>query len=291
MGQSQSKAKKLLYNDFCPYGPTMKKALFLLLFLISLVILTVRFGDAGIKKIIGSYEKSGINVLSIPEGAQVFLDNKEVGETPFENQDFISREYILKIQKDKLTWEGKVNLNAGTITVINRELALDIASSAGEILTMEKGKGVTVVSNPGGADVEVDGKNIGKTPITLNIDSGEHTFNISRTNYLKRSIRARLQQGYNLTINTDLALSEADLSTIAAPVITATPQLLVKNTPTGFLRVRDKGSLNSKEIAQVKPGDSLILLEELGNWDRVRLSDGTEGFVSAAYVEKKAGSP
>ena len=85
----------------------------------------------------------------------------------------------------------------------------------------------------------------------------------------------------------DLALSEADLTTVAAPVITQTPQVIVKETPTGFLRVRDKASLSGKEIAQVKPGDSLILLEELTGWDRVRLSDGTEGFVSSTYVEKK----
>lgn len=266
----------------------MKKATVLLLLLISIVILSVRFGGIGIKNIIGNNEKSGINVLSMPDGAQVFLDEKEVGKTPFEDKNLTGKEYILRIQKDQLNWEGKVNLISGTITVVNRELALDIASSAGEILTLEKGKGVTIVSNPGGADVEIDGKNMGKTPVALNIDSGEHTFNISHTNYLKRSIRAKSQQGYNLTINTDLALSEVDLSTIITPVITTTPEVLVKNTPTGFLRIRDKASLNGREIAQVKPGDSLILLEELGGWDRVRLADGKEGFVSSVYVEKKA---
>ena len=274
------------YNDLIQ----MKKTLFLFLLLISVVVLIMKFGEEQFKVLIGVSDKSGINIATFPTAARVFLDNIETGTTPFEGKDLISKEYILKIQKDNLDWEGKVNLNPGVVTLVNRDLALGIASSAGEILTLEKGQGVTVISTPSNADVEIDGKNIGKTPIAVNIDTGEHTFNISHSNYLNRSIRAQVLKNYNLTMTVDLALSEADLSTPQAPVITKTPQLIVKNTPTGFLRVRDKASLNGKEIAQVKPGDTLILLESLGSWDRVRLSDGTEGFVSSDYVSKKTGS-
>lgn len=265
----------------------MKKTIFLLLLLISILVLIMRFGEPQFKDLLGVNEKSGLNVKSLPDSAQVFLDDKEAGKTPFEGKDLIPKEYLLKIQKDNLRWEGKVDLNPQVITIVNRELALGIASAAGEILTLEKGQGVTIISNPTSAEVEIDGKSMGKTPVTLNIDPGEHTFNVSHASYLKRSIRAQTVQNYNLTINVDLALSEADLSNISTPVITETPKVIVKNTPTGFLRVRDKASLNGKEVAQVKPNDTLILLEEQGGWDRVRLSDGTEGFVSADYVLKK----
>lgn len=265
----------------------MRKTIFLLLLLISVVVLLVRFGETEFKNVLGVRERGGINVLSVPEGAQVFLDNQEVGKTPFEDKDLAVKEYLLKIQKDNLVWQGKISLASGTITAVNRDLASEIASSAGEILTLEKGRGVTIVSNPSAADIEIDGKNMGKTPITVDIGTGEHTFNVSHSNYLKRSIRAKLPANYNLTITADLALSEADLSTITTPVITQTPEVLVTDTPTGFLRVRDQASLNGKEVAQVKPGDTLILLEELSNWDRVRLSNGTEGFVSSSYVSKK----
>ncbi len=267
----------------------MKKTLLLLLLLISVVVLIVRFGGKEFRGLLGAGEKSGINVLSVPEAAQVFLDGNQVGQTPFEDKNLINKQYLLKIQKDNLKWEGKVSLTPGVVTVVNRELTSDIASSAGEVLTLEKGQGVTVVSNPSGADIEIDGKSMGKTPVTLSIDSGEHTFNVSHANYLKRSIRAQFQKGYNLTIVADLALSESELPAASPmPVATQTPQVTVTNTPTGFLRVRDQASLNGKEVAQVKPGDDLILLEETGSWDKVRLPNGTEGYVSASYVTKKS---
>ena len=78
----------------------MKKTLFLLLLLISIIVLIVRFGEEQFKVLIGVTDKSGISVKSFPEGARVFLDNKETGTTPFESKDLISKEYLLKIQKE-----------------------------------------------------------------------------------------------------------------------------------------------------------------------------------------------
>lgn len=265
----------------------MKKFIIWFLVLISLVALLLRFSKDWTQIFFGREQTSGISILSLPSEASVFLDNEEVGKTPYTNKNLDEGNYVVKIDKDGTKWEGKVKLTSGTISVINRDLASDSASSAGEVLILEKGKGLTVVSNPTDSDVEIDGKSYGKTPITVDIEVGEHTILLSHTNFLKRSIRADLPNGFNLTIAADLALSEADLSSINTTVITQTPGVLVKNTPTGFLRVRDKPNLNGKEIARVTPGETLILLEEMGSWDRIRLSNGEEGYVSSSYVEKK----
>lgn len=265
----------------------MKKILIWFLVLISSVAILLRFSDNAAEIFLGIKQVSGISVLSEPAEATVFLNEKEVGTTPYEDKNLAVGDYVVKITKGKAAWQGRVKLTSGTVTVINRDLAEDLASSAGETLTLNRGKGMTIISNPTGAAVEIDGKPYGSTPITVNIEIGQHTILASHTNYLKRSIRADLPNNFNLTVSVNLALSEADLSSNQTPVITITPEIVVKQTPTGFLRVRDKASLNGKEIAQVKPGDSLILLEEQGSWDRVRLSNGTEGFVSSSYVEKK----
>lgn len=265
----------------------MKKTIILILVLCSVVVLMIRFGGKITNVFLGIKENSGLSVLSSPEGAEVFLNGSQVGKTPYEDKSLDSKDYTVRLQKDHLSWEGKVRLVAGTLTVVSRELAKDAASQAGETLTLNQGHGLTVISHPGESEVEVDGKAYGKTPLTVSISSGEHTIEVSHPNYFKRSIRASLPDGYNLTISLDLAISEADLSTISTPPITATPQLIVKDTPTGFLRVRDKPSLSGSQITQVKPGDTLILLEELSGWNRVRLQDGTEGYVSSSYVEKR----
>ncbi|KAF0205682.1 MAG: Serine/threonine-protein kinase [bacterium] len=265
----------------------MKKTIILILLLISVVLLMIRFSGKATELILGIKQKSGLSILSIPDGATIFLDGKEVGKTPYENKDLDVGEYGVKIEKEEASWQGRVNLIGGTLTVINRDLAKDPIFSAGEVLTLDRGRGVTVISNPSESGIEIDGKSYGKTPITINIEAGEHTILVSHPNYLKRSIRANLPNNFNLTVSVGLALSEVDLTTISTPPITTTPEVEVLETPTNFLRVRDKPSLAGKEIARVKPGDKLILLEELSGWDRIRLSDGTEGYVSSSYIGKK----
>lgn len=265
----------------------MKKALIWILVIISLVALLLRFSDKWAKTFLGIKQTSGISIYSLPSEAVVFLDDKEIGKTPYDNKNLEVKEYYVKIQKDQASWSGKVSLSPGTVTVINRDIASDSASSAGETLTLDKGKGITVISSPSESDVEIDGKVSGKTPLTLDLEAGEHTILISHANYLKRSVRAALPSNFNLLVSVDLALSEADLTVVATPTITQTPEVKVLQTPTGFLRVRDKPNLQGREIAQVNPGDTLVLLEEQGGWDRVRLASGTEGFVASSYVEKK----
>lgn len=264
----------------------MKKALVWILVLISLAALLLRFSDKVAEIFLGVKKTSGISISSIPSEATVYLDNTQVGKTPYEDKNLEVKDYTVRLEKDKASWQGRVKLSSGTVTLINRDIASDSASSAGEILNLDRGKGLTVISNPTEADVVIDGKSYGKTPVTATIDTGEHNILVSRAGYLNRSITADLPDNFNLTVSVDLGLSEADLTAITTPVITQTPEVLVKQTPTGFLRVRDKPNLTGKEITQVKPGDKLILLEEVGSWDRIRLADGTEGYVSSSYVEK-----
>lgn len=269
------------------YNESVKKFLVWILILLSLMALLLRFSNKLAEIFLGVKQTSGISILSDPSEATVFLDGKEVGKTPFDSKNLDVREYTIRLEKDKAFWQGKVKLNAGTVIAIERDIASDSASSAGEILSLSRGKGITIISNPNDAEVEIDGHSYGKTPVTVDVNNGGHTILVSHSNYLNRSIKADLPENFNLTVSVDLALSEVDLGTIATPTITRTPEVIVKQTPTGFLRVRNKASLSGNEIAQVKPGDSLILLEEQGSWDRVRLSNGTEGYVSSSYVEKK----
>lgn len=265
----------------------VKKILAWILVILSLAALVLRFSDKAAELFLGIKQTSGISILSEPTDATVTINDNQAGQTPYENKNLDVGEYKIKIEKNGASWQGRVSLTAGTVAVVNRDLAAETASSAGEILTLDKGKGITIISNPTEADIEIDGKPYGKTPKTIDIESGEHMILINHTNYLKRSIKADLPENFNLTISVDLSLAEVDLTTIQTPVITQTPEVIVKQTPTGFLRVRDKPNLIGKEVAQVKPGEVLTLLEVQGSWNRVRLSNGVEGYVSSSYVEKK----
>lgn len=61
--------------------------------------------------------------------------------------------------------------------------------------------------------------------------------------------------------------------------------VVVSDTPTGFLRVRETPS--GVEIAKVNVGDKLPFMEETEGWYKVQLEDGTLGWISKEYSVKE----
>ncbi len=265
----------------------MKKTILLILVAISVAILSVRLTTFVMDEYFRVGSKTGIRISSTPDGADVEINGKSVGKTRFENLYLKPGEVTVKLKNKDMLWQKKIFLNDGTVTMVNRDLSVDPLSQAGEVLTLTKGSGVSLLSFPDGADVEINDKNMGKTPLLLNLPEGEYTFLIKHSNYLNRNIKAVVPAGFRLVLDVDLAITETELTSIPVPVTTSTAKVVVKSTPTGFLRVRDKPSLLGKEVSQAKPGDELILLEELLGWDKVRLQSGSEGYISSSYVEKK----
>ena len=283
----------------------MRKVLLIILIFLSLLALFIRFGTNPLLKSLGLEPRSGLRVEANKK-AKVFLcqsqnqaclaSPQDLGATPYQDENLAQGQYLVFLKDEeniasdgaKFDWQGYVKLNPGTLSVVNRELAPTKAGSSGEVITLERGKGVTIISTHSSAQVTMDGQDLGRTPISISeIAVGEHQFLISKDNFLKRSIRATLVEGFNLTINVDLAIAEVDLSKIPTEPIIKTPQVLVKQTPTGFLRVREKANINSAEIGRVIPGETLVLLEEIPNWNKIRTKDGKEGYVSSSYTEKK----
>lgn len=281
----------------------MRKAVLSILVFISLVALGVRYGSEPLIKALKLQPRAGLRVES-NQKMKVFIDSREAGVTTFQDENLIEGEYLVELKPwggsgeasssaalVNFPWRSYIKLNAGTLTVVNREFSKTVAASAGEVINLEKGKGAVVISTPDEAEVSVDGVVKGRTPLSIdNIEAGEHQFVVDKDNYLKRGIKASLVEGYNLILSVDLALAEADLTKLPTIPISATSQVIIKATPTGFLRVRSAPNLSGKEMARVSPGEALTLLEELPAWYRVRLEDGQEGYISAAYASKKSGN-
>lgn len=64
------------------------------------------------------------------------------------------------------------------------------------------------------------------------------------------------------------------------------PKVRILPTGVGFLRVRSGASTAFTEITKVDPGDEFPLLEEKGNWYRIMLDDGREGWIISSYAQK-----
>jgi len=249
--------------------------------------LIIKFGTQPIYSLLGHQTKAGLKITSVPE-AGVFINQESVGKTPYLNGDLLAGEYQVRLESGNMSWQGSVKLNNGTETILNRELAESLASSSGEVLHLYEGKGVVITSVPTGASVEINGKIKGVTPLSVvDLPTGEHLFLLKHPEYLPRTVRATLLDKLLLNIHVDLAISEEETVNIPVPTATIQQKVLVTQTPTGFLRVRESPSVLGKEITRVKPGDELILLEEKQGWSKVRLKDETEGYVSSDYIEKK----
>ncbi len=344
--------------------------------------------------------------------AVVTLNGKTVGSTPFTSSRLRPGDYMIKLTSDieasssatstssakpksfKVSWESNVKLTSGTQTVINRSFGPSDTFSSGEVLTLDKGTGLNVVTNPEGATITLDNKDMGKSPLSIEENCAEkeckRVVKISKEGYFSRDLTIKTQPGYRLTISVNLALNPLmpltekekkdnirllDLSTtnntllgnpqgwadgvfyfdskLASPsshldllldskgatysatpkgwetkpketksanigylgkkdenatdeakkvfaqlasFLTGTPsdsttalsgaQLQILDTPTGFLRVRANPSTSASEITQVKPGEKYSLLEEKASWYKIKVKEGTEGWVSGQYAKK-----
>lgn len=264
----------------------MKRSLIFLLVCLSILVLIIRFGYKPLSQILGFKDRSGIRVDSTPSSV-VSIDKRQMGNTPLQQEDLSSGEHLVSLSSSQGSWSGYVKLNSGTLSVVNRDLQPTDASSSGEVITLESGKGGTIISNPSGSDIEVDGKEAGKTPLSLpDISLGEHLFTISHPSYSPRSVKAFLAAGFNLILSVDLAISEADLTQTPEATPAPLPQVLVTQTPNGFLRIRDQASSLGKVVGQASSGDTLVLLQEQPGWDKVQTKDGLVGYVSTQYIKK-----
>ena len=257
--------------------------------------------------------------------ATVFVDGNQVGVSPFFNDNIQSGEHTIKIVPESTVdglsdWETKVDLLPGILTVINRDFGSTEALSSGEILSLEKTgrkdmSSIAVVSIPDQAVVKLEGEPKGFAPLTIDdLVPGDYQIVISASGYEERTISANTIGGYKLIINVQLAqqiegIEEAtdsaevdeeeetaveeneDAEPTATPTpkakVTppATPYVEIKDTPTGFLRVREDSSTDSEELTQVDPGDFFPYIEEENGWYKIEYEDGEEGWISGVYAD------
>lgn len=265
-----------------------------------------------------------LQIVTVPESS-VFVNTQAVGRTPF-NQSFAPGQYEVKLiplaidsvaSTSAVTWQGKVDISARQYTFVRRELNNTEIESAGEVLTVRKadvpiaaGTGdIEIQTEPPGAIVTLDGEDVGVSPHTIRgVTIGAHEVSVYLPKMKRRTIQTNVEgNGYvtvlkfNLGLDVDFdkrfelakileASTSAKLPDIPAASPTTTEKkptkVTILDTPTGYLRVRDEGSLNGKEVTRVKPGESYPYLDQVGSWVKIKLTD-SEGWVAGEYVRKE----
>lgn len=264
----------------------MKKYLFWGLVVICSFILIINLGNQLFAGMFNLTPKSGLKITSTPE-AVISINGLEVGKTPYQDENLSAGEYLVKLTSDNSSWQGRIKLTKRTLSVINRLLAPGIASSSGESLVLDKGEGVVITSNPSGSEIDIDGKILGVTPLSVSsLVPGEHSISLSRDGYIKKNINVILPSEAKLYINVDLAMNNTELNNVPTPTITLVQKIIIKQTPLGYLRVREKPTVSSQEIGQVSSGDELVVVEEVPGWIKIKMKDSQDGYVSTQYIQR-----
>ncbi|MBP9817499.1 PEGA domain-containing protein [Candidatus Shapirobacteria bacterium] len=242
-------------------------------------------------------QKSAIEIITYP-ATKVFLDGKEAGMSPYKNNTLKPGDIEVKLVADNGgTFTKKVHLENGANTVVNRELSGVEGKNGGYLLylepTGEKEKsGILITSRPDRASIAIDGEIKGFSPLRLDdIGEGDKQVTISYPGNKTIDVFVRAINGYQLVVESDLALEEL------APVVTApTPtdyltsqeqtQIIIKETGTGWLRVRASNSADAIEITKVTTGKKFVMLDMNEDWIKIEAEPGKIGWISAKYAEK-----
>lgn len=268
-------------------------------------------------------QKSGIQITSTPQ-VEVLLNGKSVGKTPSIDENVKPGIYTVRLNPTETgmePWEGKVTLRNGFLALLDRTFGQTNDQSSGYILSFEPisskdSTEVVIVSEPASVSVVVDGSPMGFSNHTIDsIKEGDHTFSFSAPGYAEKIVRAKLSNGTRLTINLQLAIEtiaptptptpEATPSAQITPTpkttsksVTPTPTVAktkvgttlvppyveILDTPTGWLKVREKPSASGTELGKVNPGDRFAYEEaSASGWFKIEYLQDKWGYVSSQY--------
>lgn len=276
---------------------------------------------------IGKQKKAALQITSNPK-TTVFLDDERLGSTPFFNDKIKAGEYKIKLVPENdagnLSWEGRVKLVGGVLTVISRDLGDGEETSSGYVLSLEprtdKSKAsAAVITKPDGAVVAVDGEPKGFAPLSIeDLSDGEHNLVISSPGFVEKSVKAKLIKGYKLIASVQLARmmdeeeegedppaggeeatesakedEEDEDEDIASPKPTPRKTdidqdeayVVIESPEAGWVRVREKPSTSSEEITKVNDGEEYRYLDEQSGWYQIEYEDGETGWISGKYAE------
>lgn len=250
-------------------------------------------------------EVAALQVTSTPQ-TEVFLDNVSLGKTPLYNDKLKPGEHTLKLmpqESELFNFEEKILLRSGILTVLDRIFKSTEAESETSTISLEKlgsknASEITIVSSPESAEVKLDEQPQGVTPLPIkDVAVSDHQISITKQGYNTKTLRVRPTEGYRLTIAVKLSivkpaqdgnLSPSEPQEATSSTAAKTPTVHILQTPTGFLRVREKASITSKEIARVAPDETFPLIEKRGDWFKIKLNDEKEGWVSSQYATESA---
>ena len=164
----------------------------------------VYFGTDVIKNIGNLKGKSVFQTLSQYQDAEVLVNGKSLGTTPYESNDITAGENKITVKTPTRQYDTTINFLSNTQVVVNRDLGVTEMFSSGQNFWIEKSSSGTVLSitsDPSNVSIYIDEAEIGKTPFSNNtLTPGEYDLRLESPGYETQIGRIKIQKDYNLNV-------------------------------------------------------------------------------------------
>ncbi|HHG73859.1 MAG TPA: PEGA domain-containing protein [Persephonella sp.] len=178
-----------------------------------------------------------------PEGATVLEGRNPIGKTPFKDKVDVGQHHII--------------LKLGAVGT-SRVVTVEYGKTTKLFVNLEKAV-VHFKANPEDAVLYIDGKKIGKFPVTLELDQGVHNIVVEKGKYKDKFV-LRVKKGDEITVN--YQLQEVQLPPIQAyGPVTFTPD-------NKYLVTLGKAGIYFWDIKDFKPQISLYDPKDVRNFDK-----------------------
>lgn len=201
-------------------------------------------------------------VTSVPEGAEVRVDDRSLGRTPIELELTAGERKLEVALPGYNAWSDRIMVVA------------DMPQNLGSIVLSPADARVSVVSTPGDASVSVDGEYAGRTPVSLRLSPGRpHAISVAKPGYETASRELSFAADSNQRLDLELAaiFGEVDVQSSPEGAEIWVDDRLVGTTPTRLklmavshdIEVRSDGFATERRSTTPRPGYPQALAFEL----------------------------
>ncbi len=180
---------------------------------IACVGLLVFFGGEIFKNIDNIKNRSALSADSLNQQADVYVNGKKLGETPFESSKLDPGENKISLRTANRQYETTINFISNNNNKVHnvgifRDLGVSDIFSSGQNFWFEKdttGNVIRVISEPAGAEVYIDGTKVGETPFSSNtLSEDNYDLEVVFANFEKQAARINVKKGYTLNVSMKL---------------------------------------------------------------------------------------
>ena len=222
---------------------------------------TVTVAGQKIERAITLKEDFATVTLTAESGADIYVNDKKVGTTSWSGR-LNSGLYIFEARKSGYRTQS-----------LTRQITSDSPAQSFALSTLVPIYGsVDITSTPPMADITIDGKSVGRTPLQLdNLLVGEHKLTVSKSDYQPYAATITIAEGKTATVN--VALTKQATQTQGA-----TPQIIANRKTSAPYKVGDYYNENGKQgvVFEVSADGRSGKIVGLRRWFEQWSSDSTE---------------